>query len=191
MTPAPERSRFTRSFLEANGLAGDDFTAWALDAGMLFGAAVTWWGRGAARKRPHEGLDLAAYRGGDGRIVRLDGATRVPATYEGVVAGVFDDFLGRSLLLAHPLVDAELGQLFTAFGHTVPDEAAAVGREVGAGEVVASIAGPLSSSVPPHLHVSVGWARGGVDDELLDWDVLSRSGRVRLVDPLEVIGPPV
>lgn len=186
---APPGSPFTEAFLRVNRVAAD-FAGWLLDPGMLFGAESTWWGERAARERPHEGLDLAAYRGEDGRIVRLDGSTRLSAMYDGVVVGVFDDFLGRSLLLAHAVVDEARGRLFSAFGHTRPDGDVVAGRMVRAGEPVASVAGPTLSSVPPHVHISVGWARNGVTEQLLDWRVLPRADGIVLIDPLPLIEEP-
>ena len=77
----------------ANGLGKNDFEEWVLCPGMLFKSSDSWWGILGKRKKLHEGLDLGFYRNQKKEIIGFDDSTRIPTIYEGVVVGVFNDFL--------------------------------------------------------------------------------------------------
>jgi len=56
------------------------------------------------------------------------------------------------------------------------------------GETIASVARTGTSRVSSHLHISIGWAKKEITEELLDWEVISSSDALKLIDPLEIIG---
>jgi murein DD-endopeptidase MepM/ murein hydrolase activator NlpD len=183
-----EKSGFTEHFIRANGLPKNDFEEWLLCSGMLFEAPDQWWGIQGKRNKLHEGLDLGFYRNQKKETIGFDDSTRVPTIYEGVIVGIFNDFLGKSILVKHEISSADNGTLFTIFGHVNPGKEIYPGMSLKEGEIIASVASSGKSSVSSHLHISIGWAKKEITDELLDWKVISSSETLKLIDPLEIIG---
>jgi hypothetical protein len=182
-----EQSRFTDSFVRANRLE-DIFTGWLFSPEMLFGATTKWWEEGSTRSTAHEGLDFCLYRDADHRPLYLRPQTLIPAMYGGTIRKIFDDFLGKSLIVEHRTKNG--GKPFlTIFGHTRPVQGLSVGRMVGEGEIIATLAEP-SSKTParPHLHVSLLW-KGTGQVEGIEWSSIdARSPEV--LDPLDVLDGP-
>jgi hypothetical protein len=174
-----------------NGLDSAGFREWVFHPGMLFGALVTWWGKGGGRDRPHEGLDVRRYRDARGRIHGLDGTIRIPVMYEGEIAAIRDDFLGRSVFVRHPIRDGEGRRLHTIYGHTAPGGVRA-GDALREGEVFATLAEPpaVSTSAPAHLHLSIAWVPPSIPGGALDWRTMGDARRVLLLDPLRVVSFP-
>ena len=183
-----EKSGFTEHFIRANGLGKNDFEEWLLCSGMLFKAPDKWWGIPGKRNKPHEGLDLGFYRNQKKEIIGFDDSTRIPTIYSGVIVGIFNDFLGKSIFIKHEISSADDGTLFTIFGHVNPEKEIYPGMRVEEGEIIASIASSGKSRMSPHLHISIGWAKKEITDKFLDWKVISSSEMLKLIDPLEIIG---
>ncbi len=177
-------STFGGRLAECNGL---DSAGWAFHRGMLFGAVETWWADGRRRPTPHEGIDLCLYVSNQDTILSLGGGSTVPAMYDGEVVRLADDFLGRSVFLRHGLFNGEGDELYTFFGHIVPLEWIREGAVVSEGQPIGSVAIPSRERVAPHLHVSLGWVGRSVHPCSLEWDLISRSDSIALVDPLTVI----
>ena len=112
-----EKSGFTEHFIRANGLGKNDFEEWLLCSEMLFNAPDKWWEIQVKRKKLHEGLDLVFYRNQKKEIIGFDDSTRIPTIYGGVIVGIFNDFLGKSILIKHEITSADNGTLCTIFGH--------------------------------------------------------------------------
>ena len=188
----PRRTQFTQHLIRENGLDRDGFAgcfaAWLLCIGMSFHALAKWWGDWGERDQPHAGVDLCLYQDGQGYVRRLDESTRIPAMYDGTVVRTCDDFLGRSIMMAHRLPDGDT--FYTLYGHTVPRPDLEIGRAVREGEVVARLAGVPQSktSVLPHLHVSLGRAPCAVAHDRLDWETIAST--LTLLDPLQVMDGP-
>lgn len=178
--------------MACNRLDAVGFREWVFHPGMLFGALEMWWGRGGNRDRPHEGLDVRCYRDAGGRIHGLDGTIRVPVMYEGEIAAIRDDFLGRSVFVRHPIRDGGGRRLHTIYGHTAPDGDVRVGDALGEGEEFATVAlTPAGkTSAPAHLHLTVAWVSPSVSGEALDWRTMGDARRVILLDPLRVASFP-
>ena len=183
-----EKSGFTEHFIRANGLPKNDFEEWLLCSGMLFEAPDQWWGIQGKRKKLHEGLDLGFYRNQKKEIIGFDDSTRIPTIYEGVIVGIFNDFLGKSIFIKHEISSADDGMLFTIFGHVNPGKEIYPGIRLEEGEIIASVASSGKSRMSPHLHISIGWAKKEITDEILDWEIISSSEMLKLIDPLEIIG---
>ena len=183
-----KKSGFTEHFIRANGLRNNDFEEWLLCSGMLFKAPNTWWGIQGKRKKLHEGLDLGFYRNQKKGIIGFDDSTRIPTIYEGVIVGIFNDFLGKSILIKHEITSADNGTLFTIFGHVNPEKEIYPGMRLEEGEIIASVANAGTSRMSPHLHLSIGWAKKEITDAFLDWKIISSSEMLKLIDPLETIG---
>lgn len=183
-----EKSRFTEHFIRANGLRENDFEEWLFCFGMLFKAPNTWWGTQGKRKTPHEGLDLGFYRNQEKEIIGFNANIKIPTPYGGVVVGIFEDFLGKSILIKHGILSADNGTLCTILGHLNPESKICPGLKVQEGEIIARVASAQTSRLSPHLHMSTGWAKKEITDEFLDWKVISSSETLKLIDPFEIIG---
>jgi hypothetical protein len=105
-----------------------------------------------------------------------------------VIVGIFNDFLGKSILIKHEISSADDGTLCTIFGHVNPEKEIYPGMRIEEGEIIASVANAGTSRMSPHLHISIGWAKKEITDEFLDWKVISSSETLKLIDPLETIG---
>ncbi len=184
----PEKSGFTEHFIRANGLCKNDFEEWLLCSGMLFNAPNSWWGIQGKRKKPHEGLDLGFYRNQKKGIIGFDDSTKIPTIYGGVVVGIFNDFIGKSIFIKHEISSTDNGALCTIFGHVNPEKEICPGMRIEEGEIIASAASSGTSRVSSHLHISIGWVKKEITDEFLDWTVISSSETLKLIDPLEIIG---
>jgi hypothetical protein len=182
------KSGFTEHFIRANGLDENDFEEWLLCSEMLFNASDKWWGIQGKRKKLHEGLDLGFYRNQKKEIIGFDDSTRIPTIYSGVIVGIFNDFLGKSIFIKHEISSADKGTLCTIFGHLNPKSKICPGMRIEAGEIIASAASSETSSVSSHLHISMGWAKKEITTEFLDWKVIGSSEMLKLIDPLEIIG---
>ena len=183
-----EKPGFTEHFIRANGLGKNDFEEWLLCSGMLFNAPDRWWGIQGKRNKPHEGLDLGFYRNQKKEIIGFDDSTRIPTIYEGVVVGIFNDILGKSILIKHEISSADDGTLCTIFGHVNPEKEIYPGMRLEEGEIIASVANAGTSRMSPHLHLSIGWAKKEITDAFIDWKIISSSEMLKLIDPLETIG---
>ena len=183
-----EENRFTERFVKENGLDAAGFTGWAFHNGMLFRSMEKWWGKGE-RPKPHEGLDLCLFKDRNGGIHHLSEGALIPSMHSGIVVQILDDFLGKTLIIAHNTPSAEGSGFCTIFGHTVPAERLSVGTTVQQGEAIGTIAGSgrSSSGLLPHLHISAGWKSTDFTYEELNWSKISSENVMSLIDPLEII----
>lgn len=170
-------------------LIGDsnDFREWVFCPGMLFGAEYKWWGNRGKRNKPHEGLDLCLYRDMRNKIFRLDENTMVPAMYDGLVVGIIDDFLGKSVLIEHSLPDRET--ICIIYSHINPVQNLNVGSKVHEGDIIASLSNvsESKSGISPHLHISTGVIAGDTSYEQIDWGTINDPNMFTLMDPLKLI----
>ncbi|HUJ69026.1 MAG TPA: peptidoglycan DD-metalloendopeptidase family protein [Syntrophorhabdales bacterium] len=182
------RTRFTEHMVLANGLGGS-FAEWLFLPGMLFNGRDKWWGRRGRRVAPHEGLDFCLYEDGDGRVLRLGAGSRVPAMYDGTVAGIVDDFLGETIVMEHRFPEAPTFQLITVYGHTLTARGLQPGSEFRAGDIIAFIASHRDTGVDPHLHVSLGRPSGLLAHKSLNWQNM-KEGLV-MFDPIGAVDGPL
>jgi hypothetical protein len=182
-------SAFNGLLVRWNGLDAAGFAAWEFLPGMKFAERGAWWRDGAARAGPHEGLDLRCYRTGDGRLLSLGAGARVPVAYRGEVVAIVDDFLGRSVFVAHEYRDRQGWRLHTVYGHVDPCPGVAPGVVLGDGDPVGTVADSAARGipVPPHLHVTLALIAGEGGPGALDWDALRDRSRVLLLDPLRIV----
>lgn len=179
-------SSFLQHLAERNGLTGQGFLWWEFRPGMGFGERAAWW-REAERPRPHEGVDFVSFMTARGPG-RVDSSFAVPAMATGEVVGIFADFLGRTVVLAHD-APAAGRRLYSLYGHTRPGSGLAPGRRVTAGEVIAQVADAPAARPPgPHLHLTLLRAPADLPVERLSWPELDDPA-VELIDPLAVIRP--
>jgi hypothetical protein len=181
------KALFTQAFIELNHLQEKAFKAWVLHPHMLFGGMYFWWGSKKQRPSPHEGIDLCLYLNGRDKIVNLDERIKIPATYDGKVVKVLDDFLGRSIFLEHHLPEINPEVFLTFSGHPLPADGIPPGCSVKQGQMIATVA-PPKNSVPPHLHMTTAWSSNTPDYDTLDWTTINDPERLHLVDPLPFLG---
>lgn len=190
MTPHLSKSGFTGYFIKKNGLLEDDFKEWVLFPEMLFMASGKWWGDRGKRRSLHEGLDLCFYRDLQDRICHIDAGMKIPVLYEGVVAGVFNDFIGESIIVKHYTHDNSNSEFYTIYGHTIPEGNMCTGRTVGAGKFIARVAGLTESKagILRHLHISIGFpVSGEIAYDPLDWKDIGDQNKMTLINPIQVI----
>ncbi len=189
-TPSLNKTRFTEHLILENALDGNGFKEWIFHPGMLFNSPTKWWGDQGKREKPHEGLDFCLYRDRRDKICRLDEKTKIPVIYDGIVVGIFNDFLGKSVIMEHDLSDSDNNRFCTIYGHINPHKGLHVGRVVKEGDIIASLADLHSSKVATlsHLHISLGWASRFISYDKLDWETIGTPNTLILMDPLYVIG---
>jgi len=148
---------------------------------MRFSDRKQWWTHGKLRVTRHEGVDFCCYTDQKNEIVWFNEKTKVPTLYDGLICEVFDDFLGKSVLIRHSTVNRGL-QFCSIYSHIEPDLAIKIGHHVAAGQCV----GRCSSgkTVPVHLHLTVLWFPASV--EAKDWPSLVRLSEY-FVNPISYI----
>lgn len=165
---------------------------WLLYPGMHFGEQRIWWGDHGRRAAPHEGLDLCRYRSGDGSVQEIPPGTLIPLLWDGEIAGITDDFLGRSVFVRHPRPGEGDRRLYSIYGHLIPEVTLVPGLQLRAGEVVGSLAPGRRkiSGPPPHLHLSTALIPGNFPRERLSWDMTASEDAALFIDPLSMIDGP-
>ena len=183
-----KESTFTENFVKANKLSDSEFDEWLLTSGMLFEATNLWWGNQDKRKSQHEGIDLGFYRNRNQKVIGFDESTKISAIFAGVVVGIFNDFVGKSVFMRHTIIDIENRELCSIFGHIKPGSAIFSGKILKEGEIIGSIADVGKSIVKPHLHITMGWVEKEITADVFDWNVIGQSEVLELIDPIEIIG---
>ncbi len=177
-----------RRLISANRLEDDGFSEWLFYPGMFFLDRNKWWGDGGPRQAPHEGVDFCFYRTSATDHRRLQPQARIPAVAAGRVLAIIDDFLGKSIIMHHPVLEWGKDRVCTIFGHTVPLAGLSAGEPIAAGEIVARLAACTRSRGPgPHLHVSLALIDRRRTGKELTWPALSRSRAALFLDPINLI----
>ena len=183
------KARFTEFLIRENALEDHDFNEWIFLPGMMFKAQDKWWGDQAKRDKPHEGLDLGLFRDRRKRIRLFKENTKIPAMYDGRVVAIFNDFLGKSVIIEHAFPNSDNIRFCTMFGHTKPHDGLRVGKNVEEGDIIATLTDPskFKANIMPHLHLSIGWTTGYISYDKLDWQTIGASDTLSLFDPLYVM----
>ena len=187
--PSLTDTRFTECFIQKNALDPGGFKEWAFCPGMLFHSTDKWWGDHKKRDKPHEGLDLCLYKDRKDMIVRLGETAKIPAICDGMVAGILDDFLGKSIIVESLFSGCDRNRLCTIYGHIIPKDHLHVGSFVEQGDVIAALADSrrFKTNIFPHLHISLGWASKTLSYDRLDWKNIGDPNTLTLLDPLQII----
>ena len=106
--------------------------------------------------------------------------------YDGKVVNVLDDFLGRTVTMAHSISDKSGSRFCTMYGHTALSCDLHVGKTINQGEIIATAAelAPTVTDILPHLHISMGWVNASIAFHRLDWKIIGARDAVSLIDPL-------
>ena len=160
---------------------------WMFYPGMLFASFEKWWNQGSLRSCAHEGIDMLACMDQEGKILKVDKNTEIPAVFGGQVIRVLKDFLGMSVFLMHNIFDERNRKLCTVYGHTDPDAGLLEGEIVKSGDIIGRIAAVNRNKrlVPPHLHLTVAWIPAEVSR--LNWEIIGCCDAITLVDPLRIL----
>jgi hypothetical protein len=180
-------SVFTDIFVSLNGLGGEEgFAEWHFKKGMRFGEAGKWWIDGGRRPHLHEGVDFCYYVAGNGAIKTVSPDTCVPPLYAGKVVNVFDDFIGRTILLKHRIAGDNNLQLYSLYGHVNPLPHIVIGADVDFSEKMATIADRniKKRPMPSHLHLSTIWLPHFFPAETFHWG-MEDDIAVFFCDPLD------
>ena len=168
-----------------HNLAGTE--SFILYPGMEYGSYEKWWPDRGMRPTSHEGIDFCYYLDASGEEQTVSPALRVPVMAPGRVAAVCRDYLGQTLFVEHEVQSAE--RFLSVYAHTVPDSGVEAGLRLSQGDVVAGIAdtGGRRNRMPSHLHFTLMVVAEDVAFEMFDWDLINRSNRSKLLDPLAMI----
>ncbi|MFH0977063.1 MAG: M23 family metallopeptidase [Spirochaetota bacterium] len=180
-------TKFTEYLTQVNSLPAAEVKEWNFAPGMLYGSIEKWWDKGN-RDNHHEGVDVCLYRDKSDNIFRLKEKTLIPAIYDGIIAGIIDDYLGKSIIIEHDL-NGVSGSFCTILAHVIPKSGLVKGSFVKQGEAVSEIAGTgkLRTKILPHLHISLGRATKGFPYCELDWDIIRDPKRFILHDPVSLL----
>jgi murein DD-endopeptidase MepM/ murein hydrolase activator NlpD len=183
------RSQFTDLLIKNNSFMDNLFKEWIFYPGMLFGSVDKWWVK-SKRDKPHEGLDLCFYSNHSDEILRLNEGTNIPVMFDGIIAGIIDDFLGKSIIFEHNISGGSKSGFCSIYGHVIPDKNICVGSIVKQGDVIAALADAEKSKAKifPHLHITLGYTREGILYDNLDWTAISDPKIFTLIDPIKIIG---
>jgi murein DD-endopeptidase MepM/ murein hydrolase activator NlpD len=191
-SPVLSRTSFTRLFIEANNLDRNQLAAWVFHPGMLFGSPDKWWGDFGRRDFPHEGIDLCRYDDARKDTIALTNKSRIPVLYSGVVRAMFTDYLGQAVVVEHTPAHGPYEKMITVYAHTHPRGDIYIGKDVNAGDVIATVADTRRSkaNIRPHLHLSIGIPAPDFAYDAFVWNIMRDPGLVTLLDPLSVIERP-
>ncbi len=174
-------------YLEMCNKTLDGAQWYSLYSGMEFGSREKWWPDSGLRPTAHEGIDICYYRDAAGVDRAVSITTSVPVMAPGRVAAICPDYLGYSLFLDHECRD-EL-RFLSVYAHIVPHKNIIAGRYLQAGDVVGSIADTTGrkNRMAAHLHITVMQVERSVSPAEYDWDLINKSTRSQLIDPLTMI----
>lgn len=180
------KSCFCRQLAAINKL---DLREWLFHPGMLFGERDIWWGNRGTRVTPHEGIDLCFYRSSSGPVETLPADTQVPVLYDGQVARIVDDFLGKTIFVRHTRYEEKDRELYSIYGHVTPRGALSPGAILRAGDIICSLATrrERTSAPPPHLHLSTALISKTLPPEKLDWNFAGSEEIIFFVDPMTLV----
>ena len=161
------------------------FRGWVFDPGMTFQSPNKWWGDLGRRDFPHEGVDYCFYTDSTCRKYRLDAGARIPAMHDGRVRAMFEDYLGRSLVVGHATGSDDGTDFISIYAHTHPLEHVRPGAAVRAGDIIATVADTSRSKarIPAHLHFTLGLPAADLDYDRFVWNHMRDPNLVRLLDP--------
>jgi hypothetical protein len=112
--------------------------------------------------------------------------------YAGVVAKIFDDFLGKSVIMEHSGSNEDRIIFYSIYGHTIPLAGLKTGTSINQGDIIACLASPAKSetNIAPHLHISTGWNHRSISSDHLNWNTIGTSDSLTLFDPLDIMDRP-
>ena len=161
--------------IKANVSTFEEESCWIFDGGMGFGDAIMWWSpRRRKRRLPHEGLDFVRFTLGQ-KTQDVSVGFLVVAPVSGIVEGICDDFLDKTVWLSCE----KKSDCLVLLSHLHP--LVVSGQYVICGDPVGIIM-YAEGSVPCHLHLSVLEGQWRLI-RVLTWDEIQQQTHARLVKP--------
>ena len=135
------------------------FDRWRFRPGMAFGERTEWWGPRGRRRTAHEGLDFVeGFSGGEVRLIPEDVPVRTVAS--GEVVAMFDDFMGKTVVVRHSSMTLPGGEIFhTLFSHIQTE--GQLPSFVMKGEILGKVGRRPGIRIRPHLHMTGAWFPSG------------------------------
>ncbi len=137
--------------------AESGFEYWIFRPGMLFGDHIEWWGDRNRRRTEHEGLDFAEGMRPGAAICGIPEGTPVRAMADGKIVSVLDDFLYKTIVIHHPEVTNETGDVFYTFTSHIHPQSGLPGCPVVRGQLLGRVGRSKNSRTPAHLHLTGAW----------------------------------
>jgi murein DD-endopeptidase MepM/ murein hydrolase activator NlpD len=132
------------------------FKYWIFDRGMLFGDCIEWWGECSRRRTVHEGIDFAKGFRPDSGISSIPEDVPVRSIAEGEVTAIFDDYIGKTVVVRHPSITRPNGDVFhTLLSHIQP--LIATMGSITKNQVIGRVGKLTNVRVPSHLHLTGAW----------------------------------
>jgi hypothetical protein len=177
------KSNFTRNIIVLNRLNGLGFKDWLLKPGMGFGEPEKWWPGQGIRPTPHEGLDLTGFLDHNHVEHRLPTNTIVVPLFRGRLVNIIDDFLGRTVIIDHQIINRYDQSLHGFYAHLLPAAQLTTGADLHEEEGLGTIAAG-NQICPPHLHISTVWVARNFPVGQISWaDFVGQEG-FQPCDPL-------
>ena len=135
------------------------FDRWRFRPGMAFGERTEWWGPRGRRRTVHEGLDFVeGFRNGDAKLIPEGVPVRAVAS--GEVVAELDDFMGKTIVVRHPSMTQQGGNVFhTIMSHIQAEEPRK--SFVMKGEILGKVGRRADIRIRPHLHLTGAWFPAG------------------------------
>jgi hypothetical protein len=136
--------------------AESGFERWIFRPGMFFGDRMEWWGDGNWRRTDHEGLDFAEGLSPAGGIRSVPEGTPARVIADGETIAFLDDFLGKTIVVRHPAIIDQNGDIFhTLYSHIRPTTGQL--GPVTKGELLGCVKKLTAAGAPAHLHLTGAW----------------------------------
>ncbi len=182
------KSKFNSFFTKHNDFNTHGFKEWIFYPGMLYQDTEAWWSEDAVRSSPHEGIDLCFYKDNYGQIHSIEKGTKLPVMYDGEIAHVHEDFLGKSIYVKHNKINEMGNILHTIYGHIIPLNRHDTNMTVREGDIIAEVAiSPKNKSIHPHIHITIAWLPASLPYKKISWKTIGNPQLVTLCNPLEYL----
>lgn len=179
----PGKSNFTANIIALNQWHNCGFKGWLLQPGMGFAEPDKWWSDRGARPTRHEGLDLTAYQDKANGEHPLTEGTIIPPLYGGQLINIIDDFLGRTVIIDHGIINRQNQNLHGFYAHLSPAANLKSRAILNATDSLGTIASG-NHICPPHLHISTVWISRDFPVERLSWPDFNEQEGFQPCDPL-------
>lgn len=180
------KSNFTDNLLSLNHLNDFGFKTWLIKPGTVFADPDKWWIDQESRPALHEGLDLTIFIDNKNNERRLTENTTVPPLYRGQLVNIIDDFLGKTVIVDHGIINRKGSRLHGLYAHILPTTKLEIGAVINEDEGVGTIA-KGNHICPAHLHISTVWISREFPVERLSWTDFAKSKGFYPCNPLDFI----
>ena len=145
--------------------------SWIFRRGMFFNDRIEWWGAECRRRTLHEGIDFAEVLLPDGTAHHVPEGMPVHALAQGEIVAFLDDFLNKTIVVRHPTVRNENGDIFyTLFSHINPTSQTP--GPVIKGQILGNVGKSKKVGAPAHLHLTGAWIPESIAADQISVDLI-------------------